>query len=269
MFSSPLRTQAIGWSGRPVQCPGFSPTRACPFSRLRRRRLPGKCHFLPRTALWDGAELAFSPVVPGVRAARRLHPALSTWMRCDSPFQAAYLIRLKNHPKRCFFFMEFRLCNSGLGRLPTGYKSPAFKAQSPRTARGQIEVVGHQYGGEPVGCVQPFHAGRRPGRRWFRPDRRWVRRPAAAGDCRPSARASATRCCSPPESSPGRWSPRSSRPTSLSQFAATASASRFGCAAGQQRHGHVFKRRKLRQQVMKLPNVTNLAIAKGGRLPRE
>src|SRR5438034_1009911 len=31
-----------------------------------------------------------------------------------------------------------------------------------------------------------------------------------------SARATATRCCSPPESSPGRWRRRSARPTSAS-----------------------------------------------------
>ena len=44
-----------------------------------------------------------------------------------------------------------------------------------------------------------------------------------------NARANATRCCSPPESSPGRWSLRSSRSTSLSQLDATASDSRLVC----------------------------------------
>ena len=39
-------------------------------------------------------------------------------------------------------------------------------------------------------------------------------------------------------------------------------------AARQQRHGHVFQRRELRQQVMKLPDVADLAIAKGRRLLR-
>jgi len=39
-----------------------------------------------------------------------------------------------------------------------------------------------------------------------------------------SARAIATRCCSPPESSPARWSARFSRPTSASHFRAVPSA---------------------------------------------
>ena len=34
-------------------------------------------------------------------------------------------------------------------------------------------------------------------------------------------------------------------------------------AASQQRHGHVFQGRKLRQQVMKLPNIADLPVAKG------
>ena len=34
-------------------------------------------------------------------------------------------------------------------------------------------------------------------------------------------------------------------------------------AASKQRHGHVFKRRELRQQVMELPDVADLPIAKG------
>ena len=33
-------------------------------------------------------------------------------------------------------------------------KAPALQAQSPRTARGQIQVMGHQNRSEPVGHVQ-------------------------------------------------------------------------------------------------------------------
>jgi len=54
-----------------------------------------------------------------------------------------------------------------------------------------------------------------------------------------SARASATRCCSPPESSPGLCAPRSSNPTSSSQCAAVFSAS-LRELTGNQRHSHVF-----------------------------
>ena len=37
-------------------------------------------------------------------------------------------------------------------------------------------------------------------------------------------------------------------------------------AACQQRHGYIFLRSELRQQIMELPNVTDLAITKGSRL---
>ena len=37
-------------------------------------------------------------------------------------------------------------------------------------------------------------------------------------------------------------------------------------AARHQRHGYVFKRRKLRQKIVKLPDVAYLAVAKGCRL---
>jgi len=37
---------------------------------------------------------------------------------------------------------------------------------------------------------------------------------------------------------------------------------RLAHAAGQQRHGHVFQSRELRQQIMELPDVADLAIAK-------
>ena len=81
-----------------------------------------------------------------------------------------------------------------------------------------------------------------------------------------SARASATRCCSPPESSPGRWMPRSSKPTSLNQLDATP-VLRASHSPRQQRHRHVFQRRKLRQQIMELPHVSDLPVAKGRCLP--
>ena len=35
-------------------------------------------------------------------------------------------------------------------------KAPALQAQSPRTPRGQIQVMGHQNRSEPVGYVQSF-----------------------------------------------------------------------------------------------------------------
>ena len=42
------------------------------------------------------------------------------------------------------------------GRVTHSVKAPALQAQSPRTPRGQIQVVGHHNRGEPVGYVQSF-----------------------------------------------------------------------------------------------------------------
>ena len=138
----------------------------------------------------------------------------------------------------------------------------AFKAQGPRTARGQVKVVRHQNRGEPVAaCSRSIRSKTRPA---VVSSRSPVGSSASSSrGLLTSARASATRCCSPPESSPGRWAPRSSKPTSLSQFAASCQRLALVHAASQQRHGHVFQRRKLRQQVMKLPDVTDLPVAKG------
>jgi len=76
-----------------------------------------------------------------------------------------------------------------------------------------------------------------------------------------SALASAMRCCSPPESSPGRWSPRSSRPTSRSQLAATGRASRLVTPRAS-RACHILQRGELRQQVVELPDVADFALRK-------
>ncbi len=59
------------------------------------------------------------------------------------------------------------------------------------------------------------------------PDARSVRRRAGSPAGERSARASAARCCSPPDNCRGRWSPRSERPTRSSARAARSTASRW------------------------------------------
>ena len=55
------------------------------------------------------------------------------------------------------------------------------------------------------------------------------------------ARASATRCCSPPDNSPGRCAALSASPTSVRISTAAALASPAGSAPQQQGHHHVLQ----------------------------
>ena len=77
-----------------------------------------------------------------------------------------------------------------------------------------------------------------------------------------SARASATRCASPPDSSPGRWSTPRSQPHALEQHAG---ADAEGLAPVhplmQRRHGHVLQGGELGQQVMALEDEADVAVA--------
>ena len=79
--------------------------------------------------------------------------------------------------------------------------------------------------------------------------------------CVTSARASATRWRSPPDSSPGRCSRRWPSPTRSSIAAAAARASRRRHAPDQQRHRDVLDRGELRQQVMELVDEAERAVA--------
>ena len=58
--------------------------------------------------------------------------------------KAAFLIHLAGVNSRCGSCSQRNV------------KAPALQAQSPRTPRGQIQVMGHQNRGEPVGYVQSF-----------------------------------------------------------------------------------------------------------------
>ena len=94
-----------------------------------------------------------------------------------------------------------------------------------------------------------------------RRDFRSVHPPAAPTDSAASARAIATRCCSPPDSSPARWCPRLPTVRLRSGFRCCAHAGRAR-AANQQRHHHVFRGGELGQQVVLLPDVADLSIAR-------
>ncbi len=79
-----------------------------------------------------------------------------------------------------------------------------------------------------------------------------------------SARAIATRCCWPPESSAGRWSRRSARPTDVDQ---PVEAALVGVAAGElQRQEDVLARVEHRQQVEELEDEADLVAAQLGEL---
>ena len=66
------------------------------------------------------------------------------------------------------------------------------------------------------------------------------------------ARAMATRCCCPPDSSVGSWSRRSASPNRSRAAVARAARSRAADALVGEGHGHVLERRRARQQVVGL-----------------
>ena len=89
---------------------------------------------------------------------------------------------------------------------------------------GDVGVVGGHDDDGARGRPRPA-AGASPAPRWSRRARSWARRPAAPGACTTRARATATRCSCPPESSSTCRSPRSPMWSSLSAASALASAS--------------------------------------------
>ena len=82
-----------------------------------------------------------------------------------------------------------------------------------------------------------------------------------------SARASATRCRSPPESSPGRCLTRCPSPTRSSIRCAAARALGRGHAPDRERHRDVLQRGELRQQVVELVDEAERAVAHARRVP--
>ena len=98
------------------------------------------------------------------------------------------------------------------------------------------------------------------------PAESWSRLPVGSSQSsssgwRISARASATRCFSPPESSAGRWSSRSPSPTCCSSSRARSVVSRHPVVPDQRRNQHVFQHRTLRQQAMVLKDEADRLVA--------
>ena len=82
------------------------------------------------------------------------------------------------------------------------------------------------------------------------------------------ARAMATRCRSPPESSAGRCVARPSRPTRPQQVRRPLGVGLADPAGGQLRDQHVLRGRELRQQVVVLEDEADLAAAEAGQIGR-
>ena len=150
--------------------------------------------------------------------------------------------------------------------LPTAQPA-VFQPQGPRTSRGQVKIVRHQIEVSPwLACSLSIRSKTRPA---VTSSRSPVGSSASSSrGLLTSARASATRCCSPPESSPGRWSADPQDPLLSANWPPPPAPLALSATARKQRHGHVFQRRKLRQQIMELPHVADLPIAKGRGLPR-
>ena len=104
------------------------------------------------------------------------------------------------------------------------------------------------------------HARRQCGDR----DCRWVRRRATAPDSVTSARARATRCCSPPERTVTLDAARDVEPTRASTCSARAEAGRTRCVGDQPRHHHVFASREIAKQVVELEHETDSAVTQLG-----
>ena len=76
-----------------------------------------------------------------------------------------------------------------------------------------------------------------------------------------SARASATRCRSPPDSSPGRCRARCSRPDPLQHLLRRGARRRRRHPSDRERHRDVFERGEFRQQMMELVDEAERAVA--------
>jgi hypothetical protein len=90
--------------------------------------------------------------------------------------------------------------------------------------------------------------------------------------CCVSARATATRCCSPPESCPGRWTEPVLQADALEQLAGACARRRDRAPGDQAREHDVLERSEVGEQVMELEDEADLAVAKAGELglgPRE
>ena len=134
-------------------------------------------------------------------------------------------------------------------------------------ARGELEVVGGDQRRE-----ARLPAPARPAPRTHRTRSSGSRLPvgSSASSSRgalATARAMATRCCSPPESSAGRWCGALADLHVVEQLRGRARAASLARQARDQlRHHDVLERRELRQQVMELVDEADIVAADRGAL---
>ena len=167
---------------------------------------------------------------PAFLVARRLPPSLEDWMEFEHPVpRLPYLIRLINDP-------EWSISSDVLPRVKSAFGSDSPKASSRPPSRRRVRVQRAARSRlwvttiEVSPCVPCNRSSRSKTRRpWFRPDRLWVRRPTAAGDCRPGRAPAPRAAARRRRARRADARARSSKSTSLSQLDATPSASRLLC----------------------------------------
>ena len=128
-------------------------------------------------------------------------------------------------------------------------------------AAGELDVVGgdRRRPGRTGAPAPPAPRTHRP--RCADRDCRSARRPAAPRGALATARAIATRCCSPPDSSDGRCSRALADPQVVEQFRRPPARLRLRQAADHLRHHHVLERRELRQQMVELVDEADVVAA--------
>ena len=125
-------------------------------------RLLWKMPYGPRTAIWDGSGTSFARLSSGLVPPGDFHPELDSLNGFTPSMPGFLLVRLRNLPEWCIFVYAFPGCSPVWGgstsfetileewQLSQNSKAPALQAQSPRTARGQIRIMGYHDRSEPM-----------------------------------------------------------------------------------------------------------------------
>ena len=213
------------WAGRRPGCGGQAPAAAAGRDGTVR---PGPTPVASRRAAQDRVQR---------NAEQRLHPVSRSAVRgADAADQAGI-------PRRRPRSRSGRRASAGSGR-------PA------RRPRGAWVTITNVWPCSRCSRAKQLHD---VGRRRRSPGCRSARRPRRRPGSLTSARAIATRCCWPPESSFGRWRGPVGQPDRLRAASARARASRRRSAGQQQRQLDVLDRVQDRQQVVRLEDEAGLA----------
>ena len=149
------------------------------------------------------------------------------------------------------------------GASPTTWPSRIRTTRPARAATSASWVISTIV--RPAACSSSSSAEHVGGRRASRGCRS-ARRPGSAPGSVTSARATATRCCWPPDSSPGRCSTRSPSPTRSSAATARSRRSCRGTPAYASGSSTLRQRRQRRQQVELLEDEADAPVADVGQL---